>query len=357
MPLPKSSSNHRSSNQAFAFNDVIAENNAAMLDDMTPQELHDLDEALDQAMEENGELCSILDLIRGHRKPKKLRKVKDLKPIAFVRFATRGKGKPKPITLKALLDSGGSGTLVNKKYVTKLARILGADPQKWETPGGTMHTSEKVKARFTLPEFHDNHLLEFDVHVAENLGAYDMIIGRDVLRDLGINIKFSDMTVEWDNSTIPFKDIDDVPRAYYIQDSYAVDQATSRLKHILDAKYEAADLGQVAEECTHLSIEERLKIRSLLLKYAELFDGTLGVWKGEECDFELKEGVKPYHAKAFPIPKIHVNTLRKEVERLCRIGVLKKVNRSEWATPTFIIPKKDGMVRFISDFRELNKRL
>ena len=54
---------------------------------------------------------------------------------------------------------------------------------------------------------------------------------------------------------------------------------------------------------------------------------------------------------------VYMNKLRHEVERLCQIGVLKKVNRSEWAAPTFIIPKKDGSVRFISDFRELNKRI
>ena len=50
-------------------------------------------------------------------------------------------------------------------------------------------------------------------------------------------------------------------------------------------------------------------------------------------------------------------TLRKEVERLCKIGFLRRVNRSEWGAPMFVIPKKDQTVRFISDFRKLNKRI
>ena len=83
------------------------------------------DQALDQAMENNGELCSIIDVILGHRKPKKLHKICDFKPIVFARIATWDKGKPKPILLKTLLDSGGSGTLIQKEHVTKLKRIPG----------------------------------------------------------------------------------------------------------------------------------------------------------------------------------------------------------------------------------------
>jgi hypothetical protein len=50
-------------------------------------------------------------------------------------------------------------------------------------------------------------------------------------------------------------------------------------------------------------------------------------------------------------------TLKKELDRLVSVGVLKRVNCSEWGPPTFIIAKKDGTVQFISDFRELNKRV
>ena len=60
-------------------------------------------------------------------------------------------------------------------------------------------------------------------------------------------------------------------------------------------------------------------------------------------------------ARPFPIPKIHERTLKVELDRLIKLGVLKQINASEWAAPTFIISKKDATVRFISDFCKLNK--
>ena len=44
-----------------------------------------------------------------------------------------------------------------------------------------------------------------------------------------------------------------------------------------------------------------------------MFDGTLGQYTGTNYTIDLKENTKPYHAKPFPIPKIHKLTLKKEV--------------------------------------------
>ncbi len=57
------------------------------------------------------------------------------------------------------------------------------------------------------------------------------------------------------------------------------------------------------------------------------------------------------------MPKIHKDTIMKEVKRLCNLGVLERQPASKWSLPSFIIPKKDKTVCFISDFGEVNKRL
>ena len=65
-----------------------------------------------------------------------------------------------------------------------------------------------------------------------------------------------------------------------------------------------------------------MKLLELLTEFEDLFDATLGDWKTEPVSFELKEGNKPYHGRAYLIPQKHNATLKKEVKRLCEIGVL-----------------------------------
>ncbi len=281
----------------------------------------------------------------------------DMRPIAFVRLNTR-LGKAKPVWVRALLDSGASESIVSQKFTSKLRVKETGKKVTWNTPSGQFSTNQKVKAQFSIPELQDRKLIEWTLHVTPDMGAYEMIIGRDILEFLKVDIRFSDMTIEWEGSTMPFKAYDAKPNdSYHVQEAEHVSDSMERIKGILDAKYEPADLQKICSSHEHLDSNQRQKLLSLLTTYEELFDGTLGTWKGAEVSLELVEGAKPYHARPYPIPKCHMETLKMEVDRLCELGVLRKVNRSEWTAPTFIIPKKDGTVRFISDFRELNKRI
>jgi hypothetical protein len=134
--------------------------------------------------------------------------------------------------------------------------------------------------------------------------------------------------------------------------------AIKRVTQILDAKYKKVDLQAIVRDnCKHLSADQQKRLLQLLKKYESLFDGTLGDWNTKLVSFQLKEGVSPYHGRAFPVPKVHKETIIKEVERLYELEVLERQPASEWALPSFIIPKKDKTVCFLSDFREVNKRL
>lgn len=113
----------------------------------------------------------------------------------------------------------------------------------------------------------------------------------------------------------------------------------------------------LVEDNKHLKRDEKKSLLKLLKKHEKMFDGTLGKWTGDPYKIHLKSDAQPYAARPYPIPQIHKAALDKEIARLCELGVLRKVNRSEWTAPSFIIPKKDGSIRFISDFRELNIRI
>jgi hypothetical protein len=181
-----------------------------------------------------------------------------------------------------------------------------------------------------------------------------MIVGRDLMSQLGIVLDFDGQTMTWDESTIKMKEYEDLSDInspindfYWHEESYesqALNDTSSCLKKILDTKYEPADLNKIARNCNYLTDDEQTQLLSLLHKYQHLFDGSLGTWNDKPYNIELKPNAKPYHSRPFPVPKIHEVTLKIELECLTKAGVLKKVNRSKWAAPTFLIPKKDATV-------------
>ena len=261
--------------------------------------------------------------------------------------------------LRVLLDSGCAATLVNSKFLKNL-RKKRSTKTTWTTKAGAFTTTEKCKCTFTLPEFHQGREVKWSVYVDESASEtsnYDMIIGRDLLEELGIDLVFSNHTMKWDNATVPMRNLswfEDTKMSDKEEEVYSMHDPNTteveRIQNILDMKYAPADLEAITEASDHLSTEDKRLLLNLLKRYETLFDGSLGTWKTTPIDLELREDAKPYHAKAYPVPYSQEKKLKEEIARMCELGVLRRTNRSEWGFPAFTIPKKDGTLRSIADF-------
>ncbi len=98
----------------------------------------------------------------------------------------------------------------------------------------------------------------------------------------------------------------------------SMQEATQQVVNILDANYENAGLQSiVSTNCTHLSLQDQNMSLELLTEFEEHIDGTLGDWNTEPISLELKEGTKPYHGRAYAVPKSCKETTIKELNGLC----------------------------------------
>ena len=143
-----------------------------------------------------------------------------------------------------------------------------------------------------------------------------MIIGRDLIRSLGIDTHGGDMTIHWDNAAIPWRDIDSTTNNVFALSQYNApfNSKTKRMKRILDAKYTKANIKTIAESSTHLDLQEKNELYTLLKKYECLFDGNLGTWNGKPYDIITKPDAEPYNGKPFPVPHIHELTFKQKID-------------------------------------------
>ena len=196
---------------------------------------------------------------------------------------------------------------------------------------------------------------------------FDLIIGCNSMEKLGVIMDFKTKTITIDEIILPMRKITNLTNKSTAKEAWAIsnalahepistEQATQSAVKILHANYKRADLQAVITNCTQLNSIEKDKLLEFLKKFEPLFDGTLGHWRTKPVSFQLKDGVTPYHGRAFPIPKVHKETIMKEIQRLCDLGVLEWQPSSEWAAPSFIQPKKNKTVCFLTDFWEVNKR-
>ncbi len=174
--------------------------------------------------------------------------------------------------------------------------------------------------------------------------------------------------MEWFDCSIPLcppggldsKEFNAMEDMFHIQvedEIFGEDWLECFATEILDAKYENSDVAEVVKGLTHLTAHQKTDLLQVLQENDTMFDGTLGVYPHKKIQIDIDPNAKPVHSRPYLVPWIHLKTFKKELNHLVEIGVLAAQQESEWTLPSFITPKKNGRVRWISTYVNWTKSL
>ena len=160
--------------------------------------------------------------------------------------------------IKILLDSGASSSIISQKFVKKL-RQKDSVQTEWKTVPGIFKTNKQCNVTFKLSELNPTARIQHTMHVTPTLGAYDMILGREALSELGIDLKIRYHTIVWNDVAVNMKPIDATREdSFHVEDSEDLKADTDRIRRILDAKYKKANLREIIDtEYNHLNDNQR----------------------------------------------------------------------------------------------------
>lgn len=250
----------------------------------------------------------------------------------------------------ALLDTGTTKSLVAKEVVSWYTP---QNQQRWfrNVNGELQPAMGTITVPFTLPDFSGNRQCEQEFMVVDKL-LHPVIIGTDFMNEQGLILDFETKEVRWKGLQMPMTDKQDPPRRV----AFAVQDAEDRTMRILDVTGKEIDLAALVPK-ENLTKEEQDRMLEILKSFRVAFLGGIGKLKLKPYVLPVKKGSTPKALRPYSIPLVLRAATLKEVERLVKLGVLEPDKDSPWAAPAFIIPKKDGTVRFLTDFRELNRCL
>ena len=101
-------------------------------------------------------------------------------------------GRGEFINYMILFYSGRRSTIVMGNLISKIKQKISPKITTWETQAGNFTTSQKVNVDFYLPEFITTKIVLWKCNVdKKNNSRFDMILGRDLLTALVLDIKFS----------------------------------------------------------------------------------------------------------------------------------------------------------------------
>ena len=97
-------------------------------------------------------------------------------------------------------------------------------------------------------------------------------------------------------------------------DCNLLDEFESFTAEITGRKYQAVSTEEVISQQDQLSAEQKQKLKSVLDKYAVLFDGKLGCYTGGKVCLELIDNYTPSWKQAYPVPFTKEKVFKDELD-------------------------------------------
>lgn len=243
-------------------------------------------------------------------------------------------------TFVALLDTGSTRSMVAKEVVSWFTPQQRSGDQYRNVNGELQQSLGTIELPFVLTDFSDKRCCVHEFMVGEKM-IHPLILGTDFIMRQKMGIDFGTETITWDGIQIPIED-KPAPEKRVV---FAVEDGESRTMRKLDVTGKELQLKALVPK-EHLSGDEKQRLRTLLESFRFVFLGKIGTLKLPPYKIPVKPGCRPSAQKPYPIPLIFQGPTMREVERLVKLGVLEPDKDSPWAAPAFIIPKKDGSIRF-----------
>ena len=226
---------------------------------------------------------------RGHlnphaNRPSKRQKVNpndlDLTPVLQGLMQIKH-GTPKGQQIRILVDTGASHTVVDASLCRKLRKKT-TSSQKFSVPGkGLIQATAMCKVNFQLPQLSPTMTIQQELVVLPNLSPnYDMIMGRDLIRELGLIMDLTTNCIHYEHLSIPMepasRELAELHFLTNIKEPQATVDAVDRVKQILEAKYAPVSAKNILDNSPHLSQIQKHQLNAVLQKHQSLFNGTLG---------------------------------------------------------------------------------
>jgi hypothetical protein len=112
-------------------------------------------------------------------------------------------------------------------------------------------------------------------------------------------------------------------------------------------------------DLTHIPTGIKNEFLYLLQSYEHLFDWNndkIGNIDVMEHHIQLKKDAVPKRVRPYRLSPLETKSLKAELEKLLKLGIIEKGGYSEWSSPIIMLKKKDGTYRIVADFRYLNSQ-